>query len=206
MINGKDVSCFKIGIFFYKKDVMKIFKDLMVQATLWSGIFYAMSYPYIHLFLMKQINEKMVSVNQIFTCLCVIIINSVWNKYSDKLYKYFGIFMFGEGFLYLILKLSIIFNIASPITYYAVDTLLFGLITRNIICGANKLRSKIYKGEQREKYDNTIQIAGSIATLIGAGIAVVIELPIQGALFIGWLAISLDNLLYWIAYKKSINA
>ena len=170
---------------------------------MWSGIFYAMSYPYIHLFLMKQVNEKIVSINQIFTCLCVIVINSVWNKYSDKLYKYFGIFMFGESFLYLILKLSIIFNIASPITYYAVDTLLFGLITRNIICGANKLRAEIYESKQREKFDNTIQIAGSIATLIGAGIAFVIELPIQEALFIGWLAITTDNLLYWIAYKKA---
>ena len=66
-----------------------MFKDLMVQATLWSGIFYAMSYPYIHLFLMKQIDEKMVSLNQIFGCLCIITINSVWNKYSDKLYKHF---------------------------------------------------------------------------------------------------------------------
>ena len=187
------------------KEAAEIFKELMVQATLWSGIFYAMSYPYIHLFLMKQVNERMVSVNQMFSCLCIIIINSVWNKYSDKLYKYFGIFMFGESFLYLILKLSIILNIASPIIYYAVDTLLFGLITRNIICGANKLHAKIYKGEQREKYDNTIQIAGSIATLIGGGIAIVIELPIQGALFIGWFAITIDNLFYWLAYKKSIN-
>ena len=180
-----------------------IFKDLMVQATLWSGIFYAVSYPYIHLFLMKQVNEKMVSINQIFTCLCVIVINSVWNRYSDRLYEYFGVFLFGESFLYLILKLGIIFNVASPIAYYAIDTLLVGLITRNIICGATKLRAKIYKGEDREKYDNTIQIAGSIATLIGAGIAVVIELPIQGALFVGELAITIDNLLYWIAYKKS---
>ena len=113
--------------------------------------------------------------------------------------------MFGESFLYLVLKLSIIFNIASPITYYVVDTLIFGFITRNIICGANKLKAKIYKEEQREKYDNTIQIAGSIATLIGAGIAVFIEIPIQCALFIGWIAITIDNLLYWIAYKNSLD-
>lgn len=168
--------------------------------------FYAVSYPYIHLFLMKQVDEKMISVNQIFICLCVIIINSVWSKYSDKLYKYFGVFMFGESFLYLILKLSIIFNIASPITYYAMDTLLFGLITRNIICGANKLRAQVYESKQREKFDNTVQIAGSLATLIGAGIAVIIELQINAALLVGWLGITTDNILYWIAYKKRKRA
>lgn len=180
-----------------------MFKDFMVQACLWSNLFYSMSYPFIHVYLMRQVSEKLVSVNQVFSCICIIIINSLWNKRSNNLYKLFPLIMMIEAVSYLILNLAIIIGVSDGVTYYIVDTLLFCLISRNMICGANKLRSLIYIGDSREKYDNTIPIAASIATLIGGTIAIIVNIPINVAFMISWVGLSIDNLFYYLAYRKN---
>ncbi|MDE7422312.1 MAG: hypothetical protein K2N51_01225 [Lachnospiraceae bacterium] len=133
-------------------------------------------------------------------------INSLWNKYSDKLYKTFPKFMFTESLLYLILHLCVIAGLANAVTYYIVDTVLFCLITKNMICGGNKLRSLVYKDEEREKYDNIVPIASAISTLIGAGIAFLIGIPIKIAFVLSWMGITVDNIFYYIAYKKNMAA
>lgn len=180
-----------------------MFKDYMIQACLWTNLLYSISYPYIHMFIMKQANEKLISLNEILICVFTIIINSIWNKYSDKLYKTFPVFMFMESALYLVLYALIIMGFVNGIVFYIIDTILFCLITRNIICGGNKLKSVIYKDELREKYDNTICIAASIGTLIGASIAFFVDVPLWVAFIISQTGITIDNIFYYIAYKKN---
>ncbi len=174
----------------------------MIQACLWSSLFYSMSYPFIHLYLMRNITEKMVSLNQIAICVFIIVVNNIWNKYSDKLYKYYKHILATEGILYLILHLGMVFNKLSPIYYYAIDTFLFCMVTKNIMCGGNKLRSKAYKDENREKYDNTVQIVAAVATLCGASIAIALDIKIQVAFILSWIGIAVDNVFYWMAYDK----
>lgn len=182
-----------------------MYKDLMIQACFWSSTFYSMSYPFIHLYIMKDasITEKVISSNQIFICLTIIIINSIWNKHSSKLYKYYKAFILIESIAYLVLTIGAISTTLSPLYYYTIDFILFGFISRNVICGANKLRAFIYNGETREKYDNTISIASAIATLIGSFIAIIINIPIEVAFAISWIGLVIDNIFYWIAYNKT---
>ena len=168
-------------------------------------MFYAMSYPFIHLYLMRGITEKIISFNQITICISIIIINNLWNKFSDKLYKHYQKILLFEGVLYFVLHLGMFLNILTPSLYYIADTLLFCLVTKNIICGGNKLRSIVYKDENREKYDNIIPIAAAISTLIGAGIALVFDIKIEIAFILSWVGIAIDNVFYWFAYNKYKN-
>lgn len=179
-------------------------KDLMIQACFWSNMFYSMSYPFIHLFIMKDdaITGRLVSIQQVVMCLSIILINNLWNKYSLQFYKWFKVFLFLESITYLILMLGMSLDIFSPFIYYVADMILFSLITKNIICGSNKLRALRYKDEAREKYDNTIPIAAAFATLIGSFIAIVINIPIPIAFMLSWIGIVIDNIFYWIVYDK----
>lgn len=179
-----------------------MYKDLLIQATLWSNLFYAIGYPYIHIYLMKYITEKTVSFNQIIVCLFILIVNSLWNKFSDVLYKYYKYFLLLEGIAYLLLTIGVISGAISPSYYYIIDTFLFCLITKNVICGATKLKSIIYDGGAREKYDNTVSIVSAIATLIGSLFIFLVQVPLNVAFGIGCFGIIIDNVYYWIAYNK----
>ncbi len=180
-----------------------MFKDPMIQASLWSNILYTMCFPSIHLYLMNGINSNIISVNQILICISVIVVNSIWNKYSNRLYKYYIHFMALESVAYLILNLTMILNICTTLIYYLTDTFLYCIITKNIICGSVKLRSFVYNKDKREKYDNTAQIATAIGTLIGSTIAIIINIPIEIAFIISWIGITIDNIFYIIAYRNA---
>lgn len=184
--------------------MFKMFKDYMVQACLWSNMLYAMSYPSIHVYVMRRIDEKLVSVNQLVCCLFVIVANSIWNKYSDKLYRLFPLLALMESIAYAILNISVILGVTNMTVYYIADMILYCLISNNIICGATKLKSLVYNSsDAREKYDNTIRIASSLATIIGAGAAIIIDIPIAIAFLIGLIGINVDNVFYYIAYRKA---
>lgn len=180
-------------------------REPLIQATLWSNIFLTMSYPAIHLYIMAGLTSNIVSLNQIVLCISIIIINPMWNKYSEKLYKRYSLLMLLESLTYLVLNITMILNIWTRIVYYLIDTILYCMITQNIICGTNKLRSLVYNKDTREKYDNTVQIATAIGTLIGSTIAIVINIPIEIAFIISWVGISIDNVFCYIAYRNNKN-
>ena len=95
-----------------------MFKDLMIQASFWSNLLYTIAYPVIHLYLMQYINAKIMSISSIVICLSTIIVNFIWNKYSNRLYKFFNYFLFLEGLSYFILTIVLILNCVSPIYYF----------------------------------------------------------------------------------------
>jgi hypothetical protein len=148
------------------------------------------------------ITERIISANQVIVCLAIILIHSLWNKYSSIFYKWFKVLLLIEGLLYSVLMYGMAMKIFSPFTYYLTDTLIFSFITNNIICGANKITSIRYKGESREKYDNTISIAAAAATLIGSSVAIIIKIPTSIAFILSWVGIIIDNIFYWIVYNK----
>ena len=180
-----------------------MWKDKMIQAGFWSQLFYSISYPFLHVWLMRKVSEQMLSANQIIICIAIIIFNTIWNKYSDKLYKFFPALTITETLAYAIIHTMVIFGLINEIAYYIIDTILFSLITRNMICGGNKMRSIVYKGEKREKYDNTLMIATAIATLIGGSVALIVKIPIWVTFIISWLGLSIDNLFYILAYYEN---
>lgn len=179
-----------------------MYKDFLVQGDFWSTLLYYMSFPYINIWIMKQLDNKYVAVQNIIVCVATVLISTLWNKKSNKLYKFYSIFMFSECAVYLVLYSFVIFGNLNGRLYYLIDTILFSLITKNIICGTNKLKSIIYKNEKREKYDNTSSIAAAIASIVGSILSIALNIPIEIAFAIGWAGISIDNLFYYLAYRK----
>lgn len=179
-----------------------MFKDKLIQATFWSNLFYSIGYPYIHVVTMRAINESMISANTLVICICTIAINSMWNRKSHVLYRLLPMLMALESIAYLIISTLLAFSDTfSPLWYYILDTILFSLVSRNIICGANKLKALVYTGDDREKYDNTVQIASCISTIIGSIFILLIDVPTQIAIMLSWAGITIDNILYFLEYR-----
>lgn len=183
----------------------KIIKDELLIGSFISNLMYSLAYPSIHYALIKSVNENIISFNSIITCLGGIIAPSIWNKYSDKIFKKYKNLLILEILFYSILIASLLAGIVNNKFYYIADTLLFSLITKNIICGNNKIISIKYKDKEREEYDNNFSMLCNISSLIGYSCSFLFSLKSNVAFIAILLGISLDNIFYYVAYKKTNN-
>ncbi len=184
---------------------MKIIKDKLIVGNFISNLFYSLGYPTVHYILISNINEKMISLNSILLCISGIILPIVWNKYSDKLYEKYGYLLSIEAILYTLLTILIIIGFIDNKAYYFIDTILFALVTKNIICGNNRLTSMRYKNKDREIFDNSIVSVSNMSSLIGFGISFVFTIPVNIAFIFMGLGIVADNIFYYRAYKECKN-
>ena len=145
----------------------------------------------------------MISINSLCTCMGGIILPFVWNRYSDRLYKKYNIMLLTEGVIYIMILIMLLTDNMELITYYILDTICFTLVTKNIICGGNKLRAKRYNNEaDRVKYDNNSQMAANISSMIGFGISAIFEFNMSQAFILSTIGICIDNLFYYSAWKE----
>lgn len=68
----------------------------MLLATFLTTIFYSSTYPYIHKQIMMIASDSLIALNQIINCVSVIIFSTIWNKKSDKLFKFYPLFCIFE--------------------------------------------------------------------------------------------------------------
>ena len=78
---------------------MKYKIDGMLIATFLTTIFYSSTYPYIHKEVMTVATDSFIALNQIINCVSVIVFGYLWNKKSDKLFKFYPIFCILESML-----------------------------------------------------------------------------------------------------------
>lgn len=179
--------------------------DGMLLATFLTTIFYSATYPYIHKEVMANVSDSIIALSQIINCLSIVILGSLWNKKSDKLFKYYPVFCVGETILSIG---STIFAITTHniIAYYIIDTLIFAIVTRNICCGSVKLRAIRYSTEtEREHFDNNNNSASAIATIIGSIIAMILDLDFSLMLWLATIGNTIDNVFYIFIYKNTQN-
>lgn len=145
----------------------------------------------------------MISINSLCTCMGGIILPFVWNKYSDRLYKKYWLMLLTEASIYIFILIMLLTENMNLITYYILDTICFTLVTKNIICGGNKLRAKRYNSEDaRTKYDNNSQMAANISSMIGFGISAIFEFSMSQAFILSTIGICIDNIFYYSAWKE----
>ena len=179
--------------------------DGMLLATFISTIFYSATYPYIHKEVMAYVSDSIIALNQIINCLSIVILGSLWNKKSDKLFKHYSAFCIGETIL-SIGSTILATTTHNIIAYYITDTLIFSIVTRNIICGGTKLRAIRYNTEtKREHFDNNNNSASAIATIIGSVIAMVLDLDFSIMLWLATFGNAIDNIFYVFIYKSTKN-
>lgn len=180
--------------------------DLMLLATFLCTIFYTATYPIIYKIIMSTVHKNFISINQIVTCSSIILFNSIWNKYSNKLFKYFPALCALETVCTLIVTTYISISKASITSFYILNTLIFVIVTRNIICGGSRLKALKYSTpSKREKFDNNNNSYASLATIIGASIAIVLEMNFITMVWIAAFGSCIDNILYIIVYKNLVK-
>lgn len=170
--------------------------DGMLLATLLTTLFYSATYPYIHKEIVSNVSDSIIALNQIINCISIIVYGRVWNKQSDKLFKFYPIFCILETALSIGSAIWAIMS-GDIIAYYIVDTLIFAIVTRNICCGGVKLRAIRYRTEkEREHFDNNNNSMSAIATIIGSFIAMILELDFNMMLILATIGNSIDNIFY----------
>ena len=177
--------------------------DLLIVSSIASNLFYSLSYPIVHTYLMSFMESRTVSICSLISCIIVALVNKSWLRYSKKLYKYFKHLLIIETIAYSILVGMMLSNSISPCTYYIFDTLLFATITNNIICGGVKLKSLRYRGEEREKFDNNINYWANISSIIGFLISSIITFSWKIGFIIIFISVIVDNGFYYIVYKET---
>lgn len=177
--------------------------DGMLLATFLATIFYSSTYPYIHKEIMSNVSDSVIALNQIVNCVSIIVIGGMWNKKSDKLFKHYPVFCICESLFGLLVTLWVS-NTHNIMAYYIADTLVFSIITRNICCGAIKLRAIRYTSEtERERFDNNNNSAYALATIVGSIIAMMLNLDFIVMLWIATFGNMIDNVFYLWIFKTT---
>lgn len=136
-------------------------------------------------------------------CLAGIVFPILWNKKSDFMYSKYEYLLTIEGISYILLTILFICGLIDSKFYYLLDTLLFAIIAKNIICGGNRLRASRYKNKDREEYDNNSALVSNSSSLIGFTISFLFVIPTNIAFILIAFGIIIDNIFYYKAYKTS---
>lgn len=181
---------------------IKRLSNLMLFSNLISTLFYAMSYPYIYAETCKIVPTYYISIEQFLSCIGTIIFCWLWNKYSDKLFVYYGkiivteiifdVILFADSLLRSDLKFYFLFNV-----------IIYSVITRNMICGGTKMRAIVNPTEKsREQYDNNSNIVVSIATLVGTSLSLILAPNLKTLFIFALIGNTFDNFLFMYIYHK----
>ena len=152
---------------------------------------------------MQNVSDTIIALNQIINCLSIVILGSLWNKKSDKLFKNYPVLCISETILGVCSTIwaTLTHNILA---YYIIDTLIFAIVTRNICCGGVKLRAIRYKTEtDREHFDNNNNSMSAIATIIGSMLAIILKLDFVAMLWLATIGNAVDNIFYIFIYRKT---
>lgn len=180
---------------------MKRISNLMLLSNFLSTIFYALSYPYIYAETVKVVPKAYISLEQILACLGTIIFCKLWNAYSNKLFRHYRKFLWLEIAADSVLFADVLIR-QDLSFYFLLNIIIYSVITRNICCGGTKMRAIVHPDEvTREQYDNNSNIVNSVATLLGAGIAMIVPVSITVLFIFAVIGNCIDNVFYLYIYR-----
>ena len=180
----------------------KRLSNLMLFSNFISGLFYSTSYPYIYAETVKVIPRQFLGLEQILCCISTIIFCKLWNKYSDRFFNHYKKILWAEVIADIILFSDVLIR-GDLSFYFLFNILIYSLITRNLTCGGTKMRAKVNPTEKlREQYDNNNQIVSAIATLLGAGFAIICPLDLTVLFIFALIGNIVDNFFYLYIYNQ----
>lgn len=184
---------------------MKRLSNLMLLSNLICTLFYATSYPYIYAETVKIVPHYFISLEQIMLCLGTIFFCRLWNKYSDKLFKYYRLFLLFEILADLILFSDVLLR-NNLSFYFLLNVIIASTITKNLSCGGVKMRAMVNPSErEREQFDNNSNIVNAIATLVGASVAMIFNIDLKWLFILAFIGNASDNFFYLYIYKVVNN-
>lgn len=181
---------------------MKKLSNLMLLSNLICTLFYSMSYPYIYAETIKVVPHFYIGIEQILACVGTIIFCKAWNMYSDRLFKHYRLFLMLEVIADLILFTDVLIRNDLKF-YFLLNIIIYSVITKNLCCGGVKIRAIVNPTEkEREQYDNNSSIVNAIATLIGAGVAMMFDFNLTLLFVFALIGNGLDNVFYIYIYNR----
>ena len=175
---------------------------LMLTANLISTLFYSVSYPYIYAETIKVVPHMYIGIEQIVSCLGTIVFCKIWNAYSDKLFRYYDVFLWLEIVADIVLFADVLIR-QNLNFYFLLNVITYAVITKQVICGGTKMKARVHPTEKlREQYDNNASIVNSIATLVGAGIAMIFVFDLKWLFVCAFIGNVIDNAFFLYIYNK----
>lgn len=175
---------------------------LMLVAAFFSDLFYAMSYPYIYAETIKVVPKPYITLEQLLACIGTIIFCKLWNKYSDRLFKYYRLILVVEIIADAFLFADVIIRNDLKF-YFLLNVIIYSIITRNLSCGGVKMRAMVNPTEKlRERYDNNNNIIASVSTILGASLALLIHCNITTLFIFAVIGNTVDNFFYLYIYNR----
>ena len=166
------------------------------------NLFYSMSYPYIYVEIVKVIERKYISFEQIISCLGIVLFSSIWNKYGKFLFEHQIKFLILEVIADVILFADVL--IRNDLRFYFVlNILIYAIITKNLSCGGVRMRAKVNPTEElREHYDNNSNSISAISTLLGTAVVLIIPIKLNTLFILALIGNTADNFFYLYIYKR----
>lgn len=178
---------------------------LMLTANLISTLFYSTSYPYIYAEAIKVVPHTYIGIEQIVSCLGTIVFCKIWNTYSDKLFRYYDAFLWLEIVADIVLFADVLIR-QNLNFYFLLNVIIYAVITKQVICGGTKMKARVHPTEKlREQYDNNASIVNAIATLIGAGVAMIFDFDLTLLFVFAFVGNAIDNVMFLYIYKQIIK-
>lgn len=187
------------------RDICKRLSNLMLISAFISTLFYSASYPYIYAELMKVVPTFYISLEQLLACVGTLLICSMWNKYSDRLFKHYAKMLVVEIIADVYLFADVLIRNDLKF-YFLLNILIYSIITKHIACGGTKMRARVNPTEKtREKYDNNLSIVCSVATLLGIGLETILSPKLTTLFILALIGNTIDNFFYLYIYRQIIK-
>lgn len=179
----------------------KQLSNLMLLSNFISCVFYSASYPYVYAETLKAVSRNYISFEQIVSCLGIAIFGMLWNRFGNRYFKHYRLILIAEtladGFLFAHVLVT-----GNLKFYFVLNVLIYAIITKNLICGGVKMRAKVNPTEaDRERYDNNSSTCSAIASLLGAGIAIISQPSLFVLFILALIGGVIDNFFYFYIYE-----
>lgn len=180
-------------------------KSILILSHFIPDILIGLGWATIHKVCVELLPAQWLSFEQLMISVFLIIACFLWKnekfrKNTISIFLFLSIFEMLTG---MIMAFSMVFSF--NVWVYAIGSLIYiGLISVFLSRVEIAFKSKLFAERERENFDNDMELAASSSSLIGFGIASLVEIPLSTALTL-WGIAWIGNLGWIMVYLKNKN-
>ena len=181
-------------------------KNILILSHFIPDILLGLGWATIHKVCVELLPAQWLSFEQLMISIflitaCFLWKNEKFRKNTISIFLFLSIFEMLTG---MVMAFSMVFSF--NVWVYAIGSLLYtGLISVFLSRIEIAFKSKLFVERDRENFDNDMELAVSSSSLIGFGVASLIEIPLNTALIL-WGIAWIGNLGWIMVYLKNKNA
>lgn len=183
-------------------------KQILIIFRFFPDIMIGIGWATIHKVCVELLPTQWLSFEQLAISLFLILICSLWknDNFRDKSIKLFLLISILEMLCGMLLTISM--AIEFNVWIYAIGSLIMVSLISVLLSRIEiAFKAKLFNNRDRENFDNDMELACSTSSLIGFGIASIVSVPLNVALYL-WGIAFIQNLGWIIVYflnKKELK-